>query len=79
MSSGQAYAADEARDYERLCSKYGEKMRDSSRHHLEQLQCREANENEMRTAKANANNVERYLRDATNRQLRNELNRRGLK
>lgn len=80
MSSGQAAAADEAQDYKRLCLKYSVPGR-CGRQHYEALARREAREDKARIAAANADNadnVRRYLQEATDAQFQAEMKRRGL-
>lgn len=79
MSSGQAYAERGLEDYKRLCAKFNVRVYKWSMHHHYELQRREAREDGERIAEANADNVRRYLQEATNAQLRGELKRRGLK
>lgn len=78
-SHGAGAIEDDEREYAILRIKYNEGRQSNERRHLRELQTRKAKEDIARIAAANADNVQRYLREATNKELRAELARRGLK
>lgn len=78
-SHGAGAVEDDEREYAELRSRYGVRRHVDECRHLRELQLRKAKDDAVRIKAANADNVQRYLREATSKELRAELARRGLK